>query len=324
MQVIKEDIKQQSFRPVYLLYGSEDYLKGLYQEKLKQAVLNGSDDMNYSYYEGKGIDMAEAASMAETLPFFSERRLLVFKNTGWFKAQSDFAELLPKLPSSTVLVFVETEVDKRNRLYKKVKELGYAAELDGMDERNLKLWISSVLAKSGKRITEKDAAYLLTKSGTDMKNLQNELEKLVCFAYDREVITVSDIDAVGTVQVTGKIFQMMDTIADHQAKKALELYQDLLTLRERPMTILYLLARQFNILLQVKALAAKGENRSIIAKKAGIPPFAVSRNLEQAKNFTESQLIEALEACMAMEERVKTGRMNDGMAVELLIVSYTS
>ena len=53
MKVISDDIKKGEFKSVYLLYGEEDYLKRMYRDRLKKAVLGDGDEMNYSYFEGK-------------------------------------------------------------------------------------------------------------------------------------------------------------------------------------------------------------------------------------------------------------------------------
>ena len=136
MKKIKEDIRTGSYKPAYLLYGSEKYLKKLYRDKLKEGILAGGDEMNYSRFEGKGIDEAEVAHMAETLPFFAERRLILIENSGWFKNQSGMADVVRNLPDTTVFLFIEEEVDKRNRFYKAVKEIGYICEMNSMEERD--------------------------------------------------------------------------------------------------------------------------------------------------------------------------------------------
>ena len=140
MKTIKEHIKQGKFKPVYLLCGTEEYLKALYCGKLKEAILDGGDDMNYSRYEGREIDADEVIRMAETLPFFAERRLIVIEDSGWFKVQNELADYLRTLPESTIIVFREREVDKRNRLYKAVKEIGYISEMNGLDAADQKVF----------------------------------------------------------------------------------------------------------------------------------------------------------------------------------------
>lgn len=163
----------------------------------------------------------------------------------------------------------------------------------------------------------------LEKTGNDMENIDRELEKLFCYTLGKEVISAEDVEAVCTVQTTGRIFEMISCIAEGKRKQALELYYDLLALKEPPMRILFLIARQFQILLQVKELGRQGYDHKFIASKAGIPEFTVRRNLSQSGRFTTEQLKNAVLNCVKTEESVKTGNLNDRMAVELLIVGNT-
>jgi DNA polymerase-3 subunit delta len=133
------------------------------------------------------------------------------------------------------------------------------------------------------------------------------------------VVTDADVRAISTEHVTSKIFDMIAAIANRQTRKAMELYEDLLTLKEPPMRILFLISRQFNQILQVKELQAKGMDRNTIASKLKLQPFVVGRILPQARQFTREQLLSYVELCVDAEEAVKTGRLQDRLAVELLI-----
>lgn len=323
MRFIKEHIKSGNFKPLYLLYGSEDYLKKLYRDKLKTAILGDTDEMNYSYFEGKDVDVKNVAEIIQTLPFFSDRRLVIIENSGLFKSKNELSTTLSTMPETTIVVFVETEVDKRNKLYKLVRDRGSVSEMNGLDERNLKLFVASIMQQAGKKITESTITYLLDKTGSDMANIQNETHKIIDYAMNREVITLNDIDSVVTTQITGKIFQMIDAIGSKQQRKALFLYYDLLSVREKPMSILFLITRHFNILLQIKDLTARGHASKDIASKVGVPPFAVRKYTAQARNFTGARLKQALEFATTVEEQVKSGKLIDQIGVELLIVTFS-
>ncbi|HHV13089.1 MAG TPA: DNA polymerase III subunit delta [Clostridiales bacterium] len=323
MKVIKEHIKTGSFKSFYLLYGSEEYLKKLYRDKLKAAILQDGGDMNYSHFEGNGIDPKKIAEDAQTLPFFSEKRLIIVENSGFFKNQNELSELLKGTPDSTIIIFTETEIDKRSKLFKFLRDAGTVSEMNGLDEKNLKLFVASLLEQEGKKITEGSITHLLDKTGPDMTNLCNEAQKLISYTADRDVVTVQDIDAVVTTQITGKIFQMIDAIGSKQPGKALELYYDLLSVREKPMSILFLITRHFNILMQAKNLQALGHNSPSISEIVGVPPFAVNKYLSQARNFSMKKLREALEFGADIEEQIKTGRMLEKIGVELFIVTFS-
>ena len=323
MQTLNQDIKEKSFKKIYLLYGDEPFLVGSYKKKLREAI-TGGDTMNFNYFEGKNPDVKEIISLADTMPFFADRRLILVDGSGFFKsAQEELAAYLPQMPDTTCLVFAESEVDKRNRLYKRVKELGYAAELNKQDTAQLMRWAAGILGRDGRKISRPVMEYFLERTGDDMENIRMELEKLVCYTMGRDVITKEDVDAVGTVHVTSRVFDMVAAIVAGNTKKAMDLYEDLLTLKEPPMRILFLIARQFNQLLQIKELTAAGKDKGAMASALKVPPFAVGELTAQARAFTRDQILSWVTLCVETEEAVKTGRLSDRLAVELLIARRT-
>ena len=325
MKSLNEDLKTGQFRQIYLLYGEENYLKKQYKDRFTKAMLPDGDTMNYAYYEGKGVDVREVIDLAETLPFFAERRLLVFENTGFFKsAGADLADYIKDMPDTTFFIFIENEVDKRSKMFKAVKAKGHIAELPFQDESTLKKWILGMVRKENKQISESTVTYLLNKVGTDMGNIQKELEKLFCYTLDKDSILPEDLDSVCVTQISNHIFDMVNAVADKRQERALELYYELVALKEPPMRILYLMTRQYRILHQVKDLLKKGYGRKEIASKAGLHPFAAGKYMDQAKHFRSSELRAIMEDSADIEERVKTGRLTDVLAVELFIVKYSS
>ena len=162
MKSLNEDLKTGQFKQIYLLYGEESYLKRQYRERLVRAMIPEGDTMNYAVYEGKNIDIKEVIDLAETLPFFASRRLIVFEDTGFFKnAGTDLADYITDIPPTTYFLFIEKEVDKRNRLYKAVKAKGHIVELTVQDENTLRRWVLGLVKKEKKQMEGADAAYFL-------------------------------------------------------------------------------------------------------------------------------------------------------------------
>ena len=89
------------------------------------------------------------------------------------------------------------------------------------------------------------------------------------------------------------------------------------------MRILFLIARQFNQMLQLKDLRAQGYDSQTVASKAGIAPFIAKRSLAQAAKFELPVLQQAVEDCVEMEQAVKSGKLGDRLAVEMLIIRYS-
>ena len=291
---------------------------------MKEALV-GDDGMNYSYYEGKGISVKELIDLGETLPFFGERRLIVVENSGFFtSSQDELASYLKEMPESTCFLFVEKEVDKRNKLNKAVSSLGYTAQMGAPDERTLMRWIVGLLRTQQRGMTEQTLRYFLERIDTDMENIRRELDKLVVYTDGQVEITKEDIDAICTVHTESQIFDMVKVIAEKNQRKALQLYYDLITQKEPPMKILYWITRQFNQLYQIKDLQSKGYPDHIIAERMGIRDFIVRKNKVLCQSYSLTELRKIMEICGEREEDVKTGKLNDRMAVELLILKFSA
>ena len=325
MKNLQEDIKTGNFRKVYLLYGEEAYLKQQYKQNLLKAYNVEEDTMNFSRHEGKNVDVRELIDLCETMPFFADYRVILLEDTGFFKNKSDeIADYMKELPDYVRMVFVETDVDKRSKMYKAVKSAGSVVEFVPQDEKMLMRWAARILGKEGRRITQRDMELLLTKTGTDMGNLRMELEKLITYTIGRDVVTAEDIEEICTTQTTNKIFDMVRAVTEKNQKHALELYYDLLTLKEPPMRILFLLAKQFRQLLQIKRFLEDGTPQTEMAAKLGVPSFVVKNLAACAKSYRIWELEQAVQDFVDAEEAVKTGRLGDMLSVELLIVKYSS
>ena len=323
MKVLNEDLRSQAFKPCYCLYGEESFLKRSYKNRFRQAICQDGS-MNYDYFEGSDADPAAIRDVAETMPFFAERRLVLVENSGLFKKDSGkLADFLSQMPDTTCLVFVEDAVDKRNKLYKKVKDLGHVVEMNHPEEKDLRLWAGKILSQAGKRITNRNMDRFLELTGRDMELVKNELDKLISYAGEETEITGEMIDTVVSRQTEGKIFDMIRAVAEGKPQAALDLYYDLLALKEPPMRILVLITRQFNQLLQAKELMEAGKSTGEIAKTLGLIQFVAGKVCQQASAYPRARLIDCVRRCIEAEELVKTGRMQDVLAVEMLIVAFS-
>ena len=324
MKNLVQDLKSENYKHVYLFTGEEIYLRNQYKKKLQDALISPEDTVNLNYYQGKGISVQELIDQGETMPFFSERRLLVVEDSGFFKSASlELAEYLENIPETTYFLFVENEVDKRGRLYKTVKKYGSVVEFSRQTEDMLMRWILGILKKEQKNITRSTMELFLEKTGKDMNQIGMELEKLLSYTMGREVITAEDVEAICTSQTVNKIFEMISAMAEKNQRKALDLYYDLLALKEAPMRILYLIARQFNQIMLISELNEQGLGREAIAEKLGIQSFIVRNGIRYARSFSAEQLRYAVETAVQTETDVKTGKLDEKLAVELVIVEMS-
>ncbi len=143
MKRLKKDIKEKNFKNIYLFYGDEEYLKRIYIDKLKkELVSNETEMMNYDFFEGNTVSVREIIDSAETMPFMSDYRLILIKNSGLFALgrKEDTALLsdyVNDMPKNTVIVFNEEKIDKRNSFYKIADKKGMCVDFKLPSENEL-------------------------------------------------------------------------------------------------------------------------------------------------------------------------------------------
>lgn len=324
MKQLNQDLKNGQFSRIYLLYGNEEYLIKSYAERLMQAMSHG-DTLNTAFMSGHDLPVEKLSDFTDAMPFMAEKRVLLLKDSGIFKGtQEAYAKWLETLPETACVIFQETEADKRSRAYKIVEKNGYAARLDHPDEETLGKWLLSMIKKSGLKITNAAFQRLLFYLGDDMENAANEMEKLLAYCMGQEGISASDVEAIVTRQTEARVFELVENVAQGKRESAMALYYDLLSLKEPPARLLFLLERQFRQLLYVRRMRMRRASQNQIAEGLSVRPFVVSKLSAIERRFSEEKLKEALEMMLQHEEAVKTGNLQPELAVELAIAHLTA
>lgn len=330
MKVLDTHIKNKTFSNIYLIFGEEEYLKNTYEKKLISSII--SEDlkmMNFDIFEGKNTNVSQIIDACDTMPFMSPYRLVVLKNTGLIiegrKNDSTLLEqYLSSLPKTTIIIFIEDKIDKKLKLFKTISKIGSVHQMNMSSENELVNWILNVFKDNNKDISTKEALYMIRNIGFNMEILLNEINKLISFKNNNDKITINDIDTICTKSVESKIFDLINFMANKNMQNAISIYKNLLVNKTSPFIILNMIARQFRIILQVKYLYNKGYNINSISSELGLRDFIVKEAFKQSKNFSIKILLQALNECLTTDENIKTGKMLDELAVELLIIKYTS
>jgi len=315
-----DSIKRGEFKRVYLLYGEERFLVNHYAQALADAI--GEPDNFDSSANAASIIMA-----AENLPFLTEMRLVRVRDSKLFasgrKAESEaMAAYLPQVPDTTVLVFAESDVDRRGRLYKKAVELGGVVECETPSPQALTTWLARLFRDKSKTIDPAAADKLIRYTAHNMTTLMQEADKLAAYIGQRSAVTTQDVEAVCSPTLQTKVFDMIAAMANGRTSSAIDMYHNMLLMKEQPLMILAMIIRQFRILLMVKAANDKRMPKAQMAKTLGLRSFVVDEALSQGRRFSIEKLFKALCDCQDIDTKVKTGLINAEIGVELLILQY--
>ena len=324
MKRIDMDIKNGQLNHVYLLYGEERYLIRQYRDKLKKAIIDPEDTMNIASYEGTDFDVKDLIIAADTMPFFAERRLILVQDSKLFKKNTDaLAEYFENIPETTYFVFVEDEVEEKTKIFKAANKIGTTVKFTTPKEDVLRKWIIGRIGKEGKDITQAAYQSFIEKTGTDMENIEKELEKLICYTMDKKAIEAADVEAVTTEQISSKIYELVNVISNHQQKQALDMFYDLLSQKEKPSRILYRLTKHFDTLLTIKIMSSQGFNTREMEDRTGLKDWMIRKYQGQIRAFSIEQLKKAVKDGVEYETAIKTGHIEEQLAVELFIIEYS-
>lgn len=329
MSGIDEDIKSGNFKPVYLLYGEEQYLVRSYRDRLIKACMGKSlpelsGDMNFARFTGTATDPRAVYENSQTMPFFAERRVILIEGSDWFKKSSDEAvKCIESVPESCVIIFTERNVDKRLGTYKTVLKAGFAQEYVEQSMDDLRKWIVMHVDRNHKKITKGALERLLLATGPDMTAIRNELEKLCAYCLYKEAIELADVEEMTQIKAVDRVFEMIEYMSTGRREAALKSYNDLLLLKIKPQKILSLMERQFRILIVIKGIRNKGFNKTELAQTLGVKPFVIDKSISQARHFSKKRLQNALKDAANYDLDIKSGRIPERMAVELLLIKYS-
>lgn len=320
---LNEVISSGQFKNVHLLCGDEDYLRLQFKDKLCKAMGGEPGSMSYDRFVGKDTVPEQIIDLAETLPFFADRRVILIENTGWFKNGCEAMEkyIDEGVCESTCIIFCEKEVDKRTKIYKAANSKGMISSFDVQDAQTLRAWIAGQVRKAGLEISGADAAHLIDMVGTDMVCLSNELEKVCSYCLGKGKVSSADIDAVCSRKLEDRVFDMIDAFALNKKERAFAMYFDLIGLREKPEKILVLLTRQYDLLMKIKGLETRGWSDKRIGDAVGKPDWTIKNYRAQTSRYSLKDLKQAVIMCADTDMSIKTGQMQESVAVETLLVS---
>ncbi len=334
---------------LYLLHGTDEFTRSEELAKLKQKLGDPTVvSLNTTLLDGrKAFGLPALIQACDALPFMAKRRLVIvegfwsrFEPPEGGKAKekqpkmpgSDTAlikgllEYLPRLPETTGLVFVESRLlHAANPAFDAVpsdnKKIAYVKEFSPPEERKLGHWVEQRMKAKGGEITPPAAQELARFVGGDLRQLDQELDKLWAHANFQRPVSVADVHNLVNAKQTDSVFALVDAIGLRQREKAMRVLHELLEAGAAPPYLLSMIERQFRILLQVKDLQARGVAPSAMQKTLGIShSFIIEKSLRQAQNFSMEALESIYGRLADVEQKIKTGEIEDLLALDLLVV----
>jgi len=317
-------LKIQGLKPVYLIFGEEELLLDRALRRLRDRIAEEADlDFNYEAFEGETADAGAVVAAANTLPFASERRLVVVRSVDRMDAagQAALAEYAKDPAPTACLVLVAKKMRKDSKLYRAVDALGGVAEYKAPRRNEYTSWVIELFAAKGRRLNADGAAALVRSAGRDLRRLETEADKVIAFAGARTDLSRDDIESVvvGTAPVT--IFDFLNALGARDCRGALELLDDLTANGEELMGIHAMTMRQLRTLISARALLDRGGTVADVQRGVGMADWQARNAVEQARRFSTEELSRSLRDAAAMEARMKSGQGEPQVLFEVWLAS---
>lgn len=327
---LKEQIKNNSLKNMYVFFGEEEYLKEHYIKKIQELIPdNGFAEYNNIVITGDA-DYNEYDSVLESMPFMADRRVVVIRDSNIFTAsraggimppndeQKKFwTDKFKKLSDDTVLIFCEKNVDKRSALFKAAQKAGFMVECNYMADIDLRAWVVKRALKAGKKIDNSVADYLISVIDKGMNNLENEIDKLI--SYSGDVIYKSDIDKITSKALEVQAFDITDGLISGDVKKALSAVYNLRTQKQSAFAVLYLMYSNVEKMLKLKLVGATNQSQAgEVLKTTG---WLARKYLDGAREFSLDSLYYMVMRVPEVDYEIKSGLIEEWQAVEQYILN---
>jgi DNA polymerase-3 subunit delta len=322
----------------YVFHGNDTFSCA---EELRALIAKMDDpvmaSLNTTHLDGRTVTLKELIHHCDTIPFLSDRRLVIVKGlltrlAGKAKSGteasllSELVDYMPTMPSTTRLILIEDrELSKRHPVLALAQQSdsGYTKAFISRTGPALTRWVQKRASQAGGEIDRHTAELLCAFVGNDLHQLDQEIQKLAAYTDGQRPITEQDMQLLTPHMREANIFNMVDALGRRDSKTASRIYHQLLDAGAHPLALLSMIARQFRLMIQIKELAPQLLTPEAIARKIKQNPYPVKKVLSQSRNYMMEQLHVIYHQLLDTDVGIKTGRIEPMLALDMLIAGLS-
>lgn len=319
-----KQIKNGELKPVTLISGDEGYLiDHLTKYMTENFLMPTYTDFNLTIID-QSTDMDDIIGTSMTLPFFDERRMILFQYSGMLKSIKDEQEekllkLIADMPPHLFIIFAEKELDKRKKIYKALSKVADVVTVDRLTRQELVKWVTKRF-----KLYQKDVDlhvvnhfiemvnYLDPDSNKNLYDLDNTIRMM---SGIQDKITEKTVNQYIDVPIEHNIFKLMDAISMGKMSDAITILNHFIENGEPEIKIFFMISQQFRNIFKIKLLLEGGYTSATAASKLDIHPFVAKKAGSFASQFSVRQLSNIL----SILEETDQGMKSTGVSAQLLI-----
>jgi len=323
-EYVLNQLEKGKLSPFYLFYGSNEFLLERVLSRIRETfVPETSRDFNLRIFYGDKTEPADIIDTARSLPFMSDSRLIIVRRTESLSpaALESYIPYLDRPVESTCLIFISSKTDFKRKFYRKIRELGRAVNFKKLNDRQVIPWIKKTAKELDLNIEDQACAYLQQLVGNRLMDLHAELEKL-SLSYGKKIVGMEEVRAVAIFSRIYTVFELMDEVSFKRCGESISVLNRFLEEEGNDgfLKVLGMLNRQIRLLWQAKTVSDKGGRTADVSRKIKLPPFLVSRIVQQSTHWKTDDFERAFHLLYKADGLLKSGA-NGRMVLENLVVS---
>ncbi|MFO7636669.1 MAG: DNA polymerase III subunit delta [Clostridia bacterium] len=323
-ETIKEQLNSGVIHHICLLYGDEDFLiEALVKRMEKQILGDRKNPMCHNVFSGP-CNEEDVVSAVNTYPMLNDSRLVVCRDTGFFKTskkRDKLAAMLDDMPGFSHVLFLEKEVDRTSPLFQQVQKMKKAFRIDHRSAEDIIRYITERFKRNRKIISQENARLFFHYSGVTLLDIESDIEKILLYMGDAAHVKPEHIANLCSGIQEARIYELFDQVCMRNKDKSLMLLKSLLSNKTPAQVILVSLHGGFMELLAAKDAGGSDGRPDIRRKGSLVPDFILRKIMERSRKYTAGQLGDAVKLISHCDVSIKAGDIHDGTALEVLVAS---
>ena len=324
---------------LHILFGEDDFSIRESLAATKHELGNADLlDCNTTIFDADSLSFNQLVNACSVVPFMTTHRLIIVngllgkfedKDTGTRSKRSksdsegeqwlSLTSFVDEMPSSTVLVLVDNKISRNNYLLKKLDSKANIKEFPLLKTRDLHEWIRNRVIRTGCDIESTAVQVLAEHIGANLWVLSSEIEKLCLYKQGERIVSSDILDLVSYIRETN-IFVVIDSLMSGNRSTAITQLHRMLEDGAAPTYLVFMITRQFRLLLQAKELISQRYSMAQVAGQLGIrSDYAIRKILEQARGYTVDRLKAIYDKILNVDIAIKTGKYETQLALDLLL-----
>ena len=313
---------------IYLISSSSYRLM---EDEIKKIVKNNI----YSTFDLNAITIDEVLDEALYFSLFDEKKYIVVKNATIFgssrkksdeedKVSRKDTRLLSYLEDpnyNTVLIFtINGKIDSKKKICKTIKEKYHLIQIDDLKAKDIMSRVDKSFKEDGYKCDSSIIYSIISSCSNNYDLVMNEVDKIKLY-YGRGCnVKNSDVLNITSRVIEDNNFKFIDSIMNKKMKESFKIFDDLMLQKVEPIMLLSMLAKEIRNTLLVKKMISN-KNKSEMMKLLGINyDFMIDKLINNSYSYKERELEEYLVDICDMDYKIKTGKISNRLALEMIIM----